>query len=134
MVSKETRKEMEEALGRVPSFFEELPPQTADQFWWLMRDFELAETEIPGKYKELIGLAVSGATRCRYCTLFHTENAKLHGATPEEIAEANAMAGLTMGLSTFINGQQVDYDRFRKETEAIVAHVRTQAEAQAATA
>ncbi|MFG3405457.1 carboxymuconolactone decarboxylase family protein [Streptomyces sp. NPDC048142] len=27
-------------------------------------------------------------TKCRYCTLFHTEAAKLFGATDEEIQEA----------------------------------------------
>ncbi len=32
-------------------------------------------------YKELIGIAVSGATHCRYCAYFHTEAAKLFGAT-----------------------------------------------------
>jgi len=31
---------------------------------------------------------VSGATRCRYCQVFHAEAARLNGATDEEIAEA----------------------------------------------
>jgi hypothetical protein len=32
--------------------------------WASFKDFELAETAIPNKYKELIGLAVSGASSC----------------------------------------------------------------------
>ena len=48
------------------------------------------------KYKELIGLAVSGATRCRYCCYFHTEAARLFGATDEEITEAALIAKNTM--------------------------------------
>ena len=53
-----------------------MPPTLLEGFWSTMRDFQLAETTIPNKYKELIGLAVSGATRCKYCTLFHAEAAK----------------------------------------------------------
>ena len=124
MVSPALQQEITQAFGLVPSWFEQLPSPTQAQYWGLMRDFYLAETAIPAKYKEFIGLGVSAATRCKYCALFHTEAAKLHGATPQEIAEANAMASLTMGLSTFINGQQIDYDQFRKDTEAVVAHVR----------
>src|SRR4029079_15032981 len=98
-------------------------------FWATQRDFELAETKIPNipnKYKELIGIAVSGATRCRYCTLFHTEAARLFGATDDEIAEASAMAGFTMMASTFLNAQQVEYDKFKSETLEIVEYVKRQ--------
>jgi len=40
---------------------------------------------------------VSGATRCRYCVYFHTEAARLFGATDAEINEAALMAKHTMG-------------------------------------
>jgi AhpD family alkylhydroperoxidase len=116
--------EVEKAFGRVPSWLREVPDTAVESVWGLMRDFYLAETTIPNKYKELIGIAVSGATRCRYCALFHTEAAKLYGATSNEIAEASLMGGLTMQLSTFINAQQTDYDQFRKETADIVAYVK----------
>ena len=43
-------------------------PDTAlGSLWGTMRDFYLAETVLPNKYKELVGIAVSGATRCKYC-------------------------------------------------------------------
>ena len=54
----------------------------------------------------------SGATRCRYCALFHTEAARLFGATDQEIAEASAMGGMTMLASSFLNSMQIDYDQF----------------------
>jgi AhpD family alkylhydroperoxidase len=96
-------------------------------FWGLMRDFQLAETKIPNKYKELIGIAVSGATRCKYCQLFHTEAARLNGATDDEIREAAAMAGVTMLGSTYLNALGPDYEAFEKETLELVAHVKAQA-------
>ena len=125
MVTKQqTFEEVEKAFGRVPSWLREVPDSAVESVWGLMRDFYLAETTIPNKYKELIGIAVSGATRCKYCALFHTEAAKLYGATANEIAEASLMGGITMQLSTFINAQQTDYEQFRRETADIVAYVK----------
>ena len=119
--------EVEKTFGRVPSWLREVPDTGVESVWGLMRDFYLAETTIPNKYKELIGIAVSGATRCKYCALFHTEAAKLYGATANEIAEASLMGGITMQLSTFINAQQTDYEQFRRETADIVAYVKRNA-------
>jgi AhpD family alkylhydroperoxidase len=102
----------------------ELPESALSGFWTSMRDFHLAETVLPNKTKELIGIAVAGATRCRYCTLFHTEAAKLFGATDAEIAEAAAMAGHTMYASTFLNAVQTDYAEFRRETMEMISYVR----------
>jgi AhpD family alkylhydroperoxidase len=116
--------EIIEVFGRVPEWVKQLPEPALLGFWRLMRDFYLGETVIPTKYKELIGIAVSGATRCRYCVLFHTEGARLQGATDAEIAEASTMAGVTMMTSTFLNAQQIDYPQFKKETLEIVAYVK----------
>jgi len=127
------REEIREAFGTVPSWVNAMPSQALEGFWTMMRDFQLAETTIPNKYKELIGLGVSGATRCRYCTLFHTEAAKLFGATDEEISEAAMMAAHTMAASTFVNAIQTDYDTFRRETLDAIAYVRSHMPAQQAT-
>ena len=122
----EIRSEIEKTFGKVPSWVEEMPDSALEGFWSMMRDLQLGETAIPNKYKELIGLGVSGATRCRYCTLFHTEAAKLFGATDQEIAEAAMMAAHTMGASTFLNAIQTDYDTFRSETLEAIEFVRRQ--------
>jgi AhpD family alkylhydroperoxidase len=124
----EIRSEIEKMFGKVPGWVEAMPDSALEGFWSMMRDFQLAETAIPNKYKELIGLGVSGATRCKYCTLFHTEAAKLFGATDQEIAEAAMMAAHTMGASTFLNSMQTDYDTFRRETLDAIAYVRSQSQ------
>lgn len=124
MKKNEVYREIEQNLGSVPGWVRQMPDTALDGFWSLMRDFSLGETKIPNKYKELIGLGVAGATRCRYCALFHTEVAKLHGATDEEIAEASTIAGFSMMASTYLNAQQVDYETFRKETMDIVAYAK----------
>ncbi|HVK75623.1 MAG TPA: carboxymuconolactone decarboxylase family protein [Kofleriaceae bacterium] len=126
IVNKRTEifEEIEEMFGQVPSWLRSQPDAALPAFWALFRDFYLAETKIPNKYKELIGIAVSGATRCRYCQLFHTEAARLRGATEDEIAEASMMAGVTMLGSTYLNAIGEHYERFAEETREIVAYVK----------
>lgn len=122
----EVEAECRETLGIVPSFVASLPDYLIDSEWQSFKALELSETAIPNKYKELIGLAVSGATRCRYCAYFHTEAAKLFGATEEEINEAALMAKHTMGWSTYLNTEQYDYDEFKEEFDQIAEHIRAQ--------
>ncbi|AZZ94023.1 carboxymuconolactone decarboxylase family protein [Hahella sp. KA22] len=132
MTIQETYREIEQTLGLVPEWIKQMPESGVNGFWTMARDFWLSETKVPNKYKELIGLAVSGATRCKYCALFHTEAARLFGATDDEIAEASLMGALSMMGSTFINAQQIDYDTFKQETLDIVRHVKSQQTSQAA--
>ena len=124
--------EIEGMFGQVPHWIREVPDSALPGFWSAMRDFQLADTALPNKTKELIGIAVSGATRCRYCALFHTEAARLFGATDAEIAEAAAMAGFTMNASTFLNAMQDDYEEFRHQTLDMIAWVRQHQPARAA--
>jgi AhpD family alkylhydroperoxidase len=123
MATANTRAEMREMLGLVPGFFESLPEALLDSEWESFKLIELNETAIPNKYKELIGIAVSGATRCRYCAYFHTEAARLYGATDEEINEASLMAMHTMAWSTYLNASQYDYDRFVQEVDRVTAYI-----------
>lgn len=118
--------EVNALFGRTPQWLKLQPEGAIEGFWLQMRDFYLAPTAVPNKYKDLIGIAVAGATRCHYCTLFHTEIARLNGATDDEIAEASAVGALTMQGSTFINSMQVGYDEFRRETLDIVKYVKQQ--------
>ena len=118
--------EIQDTLGLVPSWVAQVPEAGLPSLWATMRDFYLAETAIPNKYKELIGLAVSGATRCKYCCYFHAEAARLFGASEDEITEAALIAKNTMGWSTYLNTLQFDYDEFVQEFDQIAAHVREQ--------
>jgi len=117
-------RDIEETLGVVPGFLKKLPDSTLELEWGLMKQSEMAPGAIPNKYRELIGLAVAAATRCKYCTLFHTEMAKLNGAMNEEIEDAVHFAKSTMGWSTYLNGLQIDYDEFKKELSKAVDHAR----------
>lgn len=119
--------EMKEMFGRVISFVDLIPDEFIDAEWDLMKRLQFGETHIPNKFKELIGLAVSAVTRCSYCTLFHTEAAKLFGATDAEVEEAIHYTKLVSGWSVYINGLRVDPDDFAAEVRDVVAHVRAHA-------
>jgi AhpD family alkylhydroperoxidase len=129
----EVHGDIEATLGLVPEFFRRVPDYLLPTEWASFKNLELSDqTAIPNKYKELIGLAVSGATRCRYCCYFHTEAAKLFGATDDEVTEAALIAKNTMGWSTYLNTLQFDYDEFTTEFDQITTHVREQMAAGAA--
>jgi AhpD family alkylhydroperoxidase len=120
-------REITETLGLVPEFFQRVPDYLLPTEWASFKNLQLSDqTAIPNKYKELIGLAVSGATRCRYCAYFHTEAARLFGASEDEITESALIAKNTMGWSTYLNTLQFDYDKFVEEFDQIAAHVREQ--------
>jgi AhpD family alkylhydroperoxidase len=126
MTTDEVHADIRETLGLVPEFIGSVPDSLIEVEWRSFKTLMLSETAIPNKYKELIGLGVSGATRCKYCAYFHTEAAKLWGATDEEINEAALVAKNTMGWSTYLNTLQFDYDRFVQEFDQIAEHVRSQ--------
>ena len=122
----EVEADIRETIGIVPEFIAEVPDFLIETEWQSFKGLMLSETEIPNKYKELIGLGVSGATRCKYCVYYHTEAARLFGATEEEINEAALVAKNTMGWSTYLNTRAFDYDRFTKEFDQIAEYVRSQ--------
>ncbi len=65
--------------------------------------------------------------KCRYCTLFHAEIARLNGATDAEIEDAVHFAKSSAGWSTYLNGMQMDHETFAREVKEITEFVRSQA-------
>jgi AhpD family alkylhydroperoxidase len=119
--SQATYRDIEQTLGSVPSFFKQLPESALAGAWAEMKAFQLSpKTQLNGKTKELIGLAVAAQIPCQYCIYFHTAAAKANGATEEEIREAVAMAAVVRHWSTVLNGMQVDLNGFKRETDTVL--------------
>lgn len=125
MTREEVYRDIEGTLGLIPSMFKAIPDSSLEMEWELFKRVQLEEGPIPGKYGQLIGLGIAAATKCHYCVLFHTEVAKLHGATDAEIEDALHFAKSTAGWSTYINGLQIDFGEFKAEVRRIVEHVRS---------
>ncbi|MBA3462343.1 MAG: carboxymuconolactone decarboxylase family protein [Deltaproteobacteria bacterium] len=117
--------EVQKTLGFVPDFVKQLPQALVANWWHGVTTFQMnPTTKLDGKTKELIGLAVAAAAPCEYCIYFHTEAARLNGASEEEIKEAVGMAGLTRAGATILNGLQVDKVQFKKDVQRIVSGAR----------
>jgi AhpD family alkylhydroperoxidase len=125
MKREEIYKEIEGMFGLVPSMFKSIPDSSLELEWQLFKRVQFDEGPIPNKYRELIGVAISAVTKCRYCSLFHTEIAKLNGATEAEIEDAIHYAKSSAGWSTYINGIQLDYEKFKKEVLQACEHARS---------
>jgi len=124
MSNEQINNEIKEALGQVPAFFREMPKEALPGEWELFKRYVLNdETEIPPKYKELIGVAVAAAMQCWYCSNFHQGVAGLHGASEEEIQEANLLAKFASGWSKYFNGSLYDRDLFLKELSEVGSYL-----------
>jgi AhpD family alkylhydroperoxidase len=122
------RADIQKTLGFVPQFLLKVPEGALPGTWEEMKTLQLnSGTALPGKIKELIGLAVAAQVPCHYCTYAHTEFARLNGASETEIGEAVAMAAITRHWSTFLNGIQTDEGKFRTEITRIVDGARQSA-------
>jgi AhpD family alkylhydroperoxidase len=120
-----TRADIQKTFGFVPQFILRMPDVALPGAWDEMKSLQLnPNTVLPGKVKELIGLAVSAQIPCRYCIVAHTEFAKLNGATDAEVGEAVAMAAITRHWSTYLNGTQTDEAKFRAEIRTLVDNVK----------
>ena len=121
--------EMTQMFGLVPSFFKLVPDNSLELEWKLFKTVQFDEGPIPNKYRELIGIGISAITKCEYCIQYHTEVARLNGATEAEIEDAVHYAKSSAGWSAYLNGMQVDRQQFADELAQVADYVRGQAEA-----
>jgi AhpD family alkylhydroperoxidase len=110
-------KDIERTVGFVPAFFREIAPAMLPGFWELMKNFQMGNTRLDAKTKELIGLAVASGIPCEYCIQFHSQVAKAHGASEQELEEAVGMGAMTRMGSTVLNGLQIDKAQFRRDLD-----------------
>ena len=125
MTREEIYKDIEGMFGLVPSFIKTIPDSSLELEWNLMKKVQFEEGPIPNKYRELMGIAIAAVSKCRYCLLFHTEAAKLNGATDAEIEDAVHFAKSSAGWSAYLNGMQVDYEQFKDEMKRVSEYVRS---------
>ena len=116
--------EMKTMLGDVPVMFTKLPIQVRAKAWEWFKSMNNPNTAIPTKYGELMGLAVAAQIPCEYCAYAHTAMAKMLGATDVEIEEAVLKGAEVRNWSTILNGNQVDFESFKKEWDGMMAYVK----------
>src|SRR5262245_24772860 len=87
------RADITKTLGFVPGFLDAMPDAALPGAWAEMKGLQLnPSTALPGRVKELIGLAVASQIPCKYCIYAHDQFAKLNGASAAEVGEAVGVA------------------------------------------
>jgi AhpD family alkylhydroperoxidase len=128
-----TRVDIKKTLGFVPGFLDSMPDAALPGAWEEMKGLQLnPTTALPGKVKELIGLAVAAQVPCRYCTYAHDQFAKLNGASAAELGEAVAVAGVERHWAAYFYGMQLDETKFRAEVARLVENAKKPAQPAAA--
>ena len=120
----ETIKEIDSTLGMVPGFMKNTPKDILPQMWPLFKKYQIGESVIPQKYREMMMLAASAAVKCPYCQTYHKEVSKMMwGATEEELNELAAIVAQTSFWSNVLHTQNYDYNTFVKELQQIGEHM-----------
>ncbi len=115
--------EIRETFGLVPGFFEVVPAHALPSAWENFKQMGSPACKIPPKYRELLQLAVAAQIPCQYCIYFHTAAARANGATDEEIQEAIAQGAQTRHWSMILQGNQIDFDEFKKELDTAMKYM-----------
>ena len=102
MSREQINNEITGAFGLVPGFMNNIPDERIGAEWELFKLVQGQENHLPAKYRELIGLGIAAATKCKYCTYFHTQIAKTMGATDAEIEEALSFSKSNMTLANSV--------------------------------
>jgi AhpD family alkylhydroperoxidase len=115
MSYEETLREIEQTFGFVPDFFKNTPKDVMTQMWPVFRKYQLGQSIIPPKYREMMMLASSAAAKCPYCELYHREVSKMLGATEEELAELAVLVASTGFWSSVLHTMHYDKAKFADE-------------------
>ena len=115
--------DIRKTMGIVMDQFKAIPRDTLPHEWDEMKKYSFEKSKIPAKYRELIGLAVAASIKCPYCIYFHTQAAKMNGATDEEIAELAFLTRFTTGWSSILHASSIDFESFKKQFDQAAKHM-----------
>jgi AhpD family alkylhydroperoxidase len=115
----ETIKDIQKTFSIVPGFMKNTPKDVLLQTWPLFKKYQLGESVIPKKYREMMMLAAAAAVKCPYCQTYHKEVSKMWGASEEELNELAAVVAFTAFWSNVLHTQNYDYNTFVTELKQI---------------
>ena len=104
-----------------------IPEDDVETEWPYFQKYTVGESEIPPKYRELIGLAVAANIKCPYCAHFHRKAAQMHGATDAELEEVQSLASFTTRYSTMLHASEYDLEQFKVEMAQMADHLQAEA-------
>jgi AhpD family alkylhydroperoxidase len=126
MSRSEIDSDIRETLGQIPEFFARMPDAALEHEWAEFKRFQIEDTELTIREKELIGFGVAAAIHCPYCTYFHRSSAQMMGVSDEQIEEAARVAADTVKFSTYMHALEIDLESFKRMADEIGEYVSSQ--------
>ena len=123
MSRSDTERDIRETLGQIPDFFASMPDSTLEHNWAEFKEFQMGDSALTAREKQLIGYAVAAAIHCPYCTYFHRSATQMMGTSDAQLEEAGRVAAETAQYSTYIHSQGTDFEDFKRQTDEIGEHL-----------
>ena len=93
MTRQEVEKETEQMFGLLSSMLKAVPDSSLER--QLLKRVQFDKGSLPDKNRECSGVAISAISKCRRCAYYHTQLAKLNGATEAEADVAAILEDIT---------------------------------------
>lgn len=114
-----TTEEIAETFGMVPPPLGTIPDDDTVTEWPYFRNYTVEGSEIPAKYRELIGLAIAANSTCPYGTYFHRTAAELQDATDVELREVYSLGSFTTRYNSMSHAQKYDLGEFESKVDQL---------------
>lgn len=126
-VSGKARDNLKAILGQIPFMFQEVMKLDGlvEHDFNLFKMLQMQEGSIPMKYRELTGLAAAVALHCPFCIHFHTEKAKLMGATEIEINETSYLVKENALWGTYLGGIEFPKEKIGPDVSRLTERLKS---------
>ena len=120
MTRQEILNQLEEKLGGVPHWMEELSDPLFEQYWGIL-SWILSDTGLSIRDKALIGFGAAAAIHCEHMISVHAAQMLRHGMTYEHVKEASWMVQSVVGASAFLHGISYSAEQFKRDVRILPA-------------
>ena len=118
---------LKETYGTIPDWLGGMPDPILEQFFAL-DNWINSDTKLSVRDKAMICYGAATAIHCEYWIPFHTAQFALFEMGEEHVKEASWVVLNVTGFSAYLYGIGYSKEKFLKELDAILEHVKNSAE------
>ena len=111
-------KDIKETLGGVGGFFDKMDDATLETVWETTKKTFLSDMSLGLKVNAMVALGAAYGMGCEYWIEFHTQTARLAGATDQNLEDVKTLAEFSAQFRAFLKSVFYDFDTWKKEVTA----------------